>query len=481
MLIFVITFQVSRSWYEVISSCEQYWKLQCKQSGVFRDLDLLQKEMLEFGSFWALFSALFKFKARLRPQLLSLTERKLDGSDIYWTHIPNGCYHSCPFSVNASISVYNASFESSEQVSHCEVGDIFPHGYPSVEWSFPINDGALLCTNNGKWVRFIFPGGNLSPSSFTWEEDEIRSFVYDVPGSCPNCSLVVIVSKVQNDESLWELEALQLKKGHKEVITIRTKFPFFPSDIDSATASEDWNPFCAHRVFLLPQCPSSSDSCLMTSECKYTKHWLLIQFGYLVVIFELIISNFQCSVSTPFKIWYPTGQPEGFLFSSATKCLLSKDYTLVALCKTKDMREVHLWNRESGREYKVVTPNLSGTSRWFPSSETSECLAVGHLFTIISRYIYSPAGLPIIYIMSTVSGNVFHECDLNVVNVPLASKLQHCYKQEAKFSTFEGLLLLFEMSPCQLWLDTLRYTDPQCLCLIGNPGPRHNCIVTFTF
>ena len=471
---------MSRSWYEVISSCEQYWKLQCKRSGVFQDLHLLRKEMLKFGCFRALFSALLKFKARLKPQLLSLNERKVDAK--YKAHLPNGCYHTWSFpSKNASISVYNANLESSEQMSSCEVSDIFPHGYPVVVWSSSINNGALLCTNNGKWLRFIFPGDNLSPSAFIWEEDKIRSFVYHVAGSCPNCSLVVIMSGRRNAESLWELEALQFKQGQKEVIAIKTKFPFFPSGIDSTIASEGLDPFHVHRVFLLSQCPSSSDSCFMTSECKYMKHWLLIQFGYSVVVFELIISNFQCSVSTPFKIWCPSDQPEDFLFPmfrSDTTCLFSKDYTLVALCKTNDMKEVHLWNRESGREYRVITPDRPGR---LPASETSKCLAIGHLFTVISRFMYSSAGLPSVFIMSTESGNMFYECDLSVINVPLASKLQHCYKREEEFGFYEGLFHLFEMSPHQMWLDTLKHTGPQCLCLIENSVHPHNCVVTFTF
>ena len=434
--------------------------------------------MLKFGSFRALFSALLKFKVRFKPKLLSLRENKLDTKQCI--PISNGYYYSCLTLKNASISVFSARSISSEQASSCVIEHVFPHGYPSVVWSSSSDNGVLLCTNNGKWLRFDFPADSLLPSSCVWEEDSIRSFIYCIAGSCPNCSLIVIMGKRRNLESLWELELLQLRKGHKNVTIVRTNFPFFPSDLDSTIileAGEGLDPFCVHRVCVVPLHQSSFDSCLNEHNC--TKHRLLIQFGYTIVVFELTTTDSRCSVSPPLKVWYPSYRSQDFIYSSATTCLLSKDLTIVALCKSNNMKEVNLWSIENGREYRVAIPNQSKTDSNVQSSKATKCLAVGHLFTVIAQY--HSGCLPIIYIMSTEIGAVFCECDLNAVKLPLVSKITSCYLQETE--QHNKLLKSLEIGPCQLWLNTVKHggTGSQDLCVIVCLSAQDSCILTITF
>ena len=462
----------------VIISCEPYWKLQCIQSGVFQDLDLLQNEMLKFGSFRALFSALLKFKARLKPEKLSLRENKLDTK--HCIPLSNGYFYSCPTSRNASITVFNTRSISSEQASSSTIEQIFPHGYPSVVWSSSSDSGVLLCTNNGKWLKFNFPADSLLPNSaHTWEEDRIRSYIYHIAGSCPDCCLIVIMSKRRNLQSLWELELLQLRMGHKNVTALETRFSFFPSDLDSTTieAGEGLDPFRVHRVCVVPLCQSSTDSCL--SEHNSTKHWLLIQFGYAVAIFELATSTTSyCSVSAPLKVWCPNHQPQDYLFPSATACLLSKDLTIVALSKSNNMKEVNVWNIESDREYRVVIPNQSKVQESSRATTAScRCLSVGHLFTVIAKCCHGC--LPTIYVMSTMSGAVFCESDLSAVKSPIASKITHYYIQ--KTEQHKELLNSLEAGPCQIWLNSLKHRGPQHLCVLACLSAHDSCVVTIAF
>ena len=435
--------------------------------------------MLKFGSFRALFSALLKFKAQFKPKLLSLRENRLDTKQ-QCIPLSNGYYYSCPTSKNATISVFNARSIPSEQASSCTIEHVFPHGYPSVVWSSSSETGVLLCTNNGKWLRCEFPANSLLPSSYVWEEDSIRTFIYCIAGSCPNsiCCLVVIMGKRRNLESLWELELLQLRKGHKIITTVKTKFPFFPSDLDSSTileAGEGLDPFRVHRVCVTPLHQSSFDSCLNEHSC--TKHHLLIQFGYAIVIFELIATDSQCSVSPPLKVWCPNHHSQDFLFSSTSACVLSKDLTIVALCKSNNMKEVNVWSTENGREYRVAIPNQSKNSK-AQSSKTSKCLAVGHLFTALAQY--HSGCLPVIYIMSTESGAVFCECDLNAIKLPLVSKITSSYLQETE--QHSKLLKSLEIGPCRMWLDTLKHdgTGSQDLCVIVCLSAQDSIILTIT-
>ena len=205
---------MSRAWYAVIDSCEPYWKLQCIHSGVFQDLDLLQTEMVKFGSFKALFLALLKLKTRLKPELLTLEQIKLSNKQC--SPLLNGFYYTCSSMVNASISVFKYRSRSSKRAASATIEDVFPHGYPSILWSSLSDNGVLLYTNNGNWLRFHFPSDESHvPSACGWEEENVRSFIYHIAGSCPKCCLVVIMGKRRNTESLWELEALQLERDIK--------------------------------------------------------------------------------------------------------------------------------------------------------------------------------------------------------------------------------------------------------------------------
>ena len=477
--VFILSFQVSRSWHAVINSCELYWKLQCIQSGVFQDLDLLQNEMLKFGSFKGLFSALLKFKARFKPENLTLRENKLDTKQCI--PLSKGYYYSCPTCRNASVSVYNTRSTSSEQASSSTIEQVFPHGYPSVVWSSSSENGVLLCTNNGKWLMFDFPADFLLPNSVhVWEEDSIRSYVYHVAGSCPNCCFIVIMGKRRNLESLWELELLQLRKEHRNVIAVKTTFLFFPNDLDSSATSleagEGLDPFRVHRVSVLPLHQSFIDSCL--NDFNSTKHWLLIQFGYAVVMFELSASTSYCSASAPLKVWCPNHQPQDYLFPNATACLLSKDMTIVALCKSNNMEEVNLWNIENGREYRVVVPNQSKNSK----VQSCKCLAIGHLFTVVAKC--CGGCLPTIYVISTGSGVVICESDLNAIKSPIASKITSDYDIMQKANYIEQhkeLLNSIEAGPCQIWLDTLGHSGLQNLCVVACLSARGSSTVTFVF
>ena len=173
---------MSREWYAVIDSCEPYWKLQCIHSGVFQDLDLLQTEMVKFGSFKVLFLALLKLKTRLEPELLTLEQIKLSNKQC--SPLLNGFYYTCPSMVNASISVFKCRSRSSKRAASATIEDVFPHGYPSILWSSSSNNEVLLYTNNGNWLRFRFPSDESHvPSACGWEEESVRSFIYHIAGS----------------------------------------------------------------------------------------------------------------------------------------------------------------------------------------------------------------------------------------------------------------------------------------------------------
>ena len=470
----------------MINSCEPYWKLQCIRTGLFHDLDLLQREMIKFGSFKELFSALLKFKRHIKPELLTLEQTKLCNK--LCSPLLNDFYYSCPTTINANISVFKRPSISSKQTQTCTVENVFLHGYPSILWSSSSSNRVLLCTNNGRWLKFHFPADDSCPSSaHTWEDDSVRSFIYHVAGSCPNCSFIVIMGKRRDADSLWKLETLQLKMGHQNVVTVAVKLHFFPRELDVSDTEDEQeglDPLRVHSLSLIPLCQSSPDSCLHNQEhegnCDYTKHRLLVQFGYGVVVFELSTSISQCIISTPLKIWCPNQPTQDFLYTSSTQCMLSNDCVLVALCKSNVMREINVWNMENGKECTVFIPNYSDKTKL---KKLTKFLAVGHLFTVVAKYL--GGCLPNIYIMSTVSGGVFCECDLNTVKSPLMSKITSTYFQMIVVRELTEqhlkLLMALELGSSRLWLDTLAHNCGYSLCFVPCVSAHGTTIIIFNF
>ena len=443
---------------------------------------------MKFGSYKELFLALIKFKIRFKPQRLTLELAKLNEKQCSPLH--NGFYYSCPTAMNGSISVFkHSSVSSVKQTASATIENVFPRGYPSVLWSSSSDSGVLMYTNNGCWLRFHFLIDNCDPpTACVWKEESIRSFIYHIAGCCPNCFLVVIMGKRRNSESLWEIEVLQLRRGQENVLTVSTRLHFLPSDLDSNNTLEEANhsldPFRVHSVSVLPLGQSLSDSCL--NDCNHDqescKHRLLVQFGYAVAVFELSTSYSCCSVSSPLKIWCPNQHTQDFLYPSATTCLLSKDCTIVALCKSVFiMKEINVWNMESGKECKVAIPNHPGKAR---SPKFTKCLAVGHLFTVVAKFLGSC--LPTIYIMSTDTGGLFCECDLNSINSPLVSKITSCYFQMIVVwevtHQHQRLLNAIELSSHQTWMNTLVHdSDVQDLCLIPCVSAHETSVITISF
>lgn len=447
----------------MVNSCEPYWKLQCIRSGIFQDLDLLQKEMITFGSFKSLFLAFLKFKERFRPALLILEEAKVSNSQC--TPILNGFYYSCPTTMNASVSVFNHSLRCSKQTVSSTVENVFARGYPSILWSSSSDNAALLCTNNGRWLKFHFLTDIArSLSACFWEENCIRSFIHCVAGSCAKCCLVVIIKKRRNVESLWELETLQFRTGHQDVIAVTVKFRFFPNELDSShmlEAQQGLDPFCVQSVSIIPlRQQSSSDCCSYYQDhdhCELTKHQLLVQFGFAVVVFELSTSNSRCIVSSPLRVWCPNRVADDFLYESTTQCLLSKDHTIIALCKSTNVAEINVWNTRNEKENILPIPNYPGKVK---SKKLTKCLAVGRVFTVVAKYI--GGCLPNIYIMSTDGGCVVCECDLNAIKSPVVSKITSCYFQmivvRELTEQHQKLLSALELGTDRSWIDTLAHS-----------------------
>lgn len=477
---------MSRAWHEVIGSCELYWKLQCICVGKFQDLGLLQGEMIKFGSYREFFSALIKFKVRFKPQRLTLELAKLSKKQCSPLH--NGYYCSCPTAMNASISVFkHSSVSSVKRTASATIENVFPRGYPSVLWSSSSDSGVLLYTNNGCWLRFHFLTDSSDPlTACVWKEERIRSFVYHIAGCCSNCCLVVIMGKRRNSESLWEMEVLQLRRGQQNVSIVSTSLNFLPSDLDTKNTLEEadnsLDPFRVHSVSVLPLGQSLSDSCL--NDCNHDqesrKHRLLVQFGYVVAVFELSTSYSCCSISSPLKVWCPNQHKQDFLYPGATTCFLSQDRTIVALFNSNNMKEINVWNMENGKECKVAVPNHPGKAR---SLKFTKCLAVGHLFTVVAKFLGSY--LPTIYIMSTDTGSLFCECDLNSINSPLVSKITSCYFQmiivREVTQQHQKLLNALELSSHRTWLDTLAHSNVQDLCLIPCVSAHETNVITIAF
>ena len=447
----------------MVDSCEPYWKFQCIRSGLFQDLDLLQREVSKFGSFKELLTSLIKFKTCFKPDTLTLKQSKLCNKDC--NPIGNGFYYSCPSTVNASISVFKLpSTTSVKRTMSYSVENVFPHGYPSVVWSSSSDSGVLLCTNNGHWLRYCFPtDGCTSPSAHSWEEEHVRSFVYHVAGCCPSCCLVVIMSKRRNSESLWELEALQLRKGHHNVSSVSTKFHFYPSELDAWLEDrESLDPFRVHSVNLSQ---SFSDSCVRECDGRLTKHRLLVQFGYAMVMFELSTSESQCSLSAPLTTWCPSHQSQDFLYPYSSECLLSKDRAVIALCKSNDTREINVWHPSDEKESRVAIPSRP---RKATSHQFTKCLAIGRLFTVVAKCLGDC--LPVLYVMSTDSGGLFCECDLNSIKSSLLTKVTSCYFQMTVIrevtQQHKELLDMLELGNQREWLDSLMHTGVRDLCRI---------------
>ena len=437
--------------------------------------------MCKFGSFKDLFLSLIKFKASFKPELLTLKQSKLCNKRC--NTIGHGFYYSCPSTVNASITAFKHSVSLKRTLS-TSIENIFLHGYPSVIWSTSSDNGVLLCTNSGHWLRYHFPtDGYNSPLTHSWEEEHVRSFIYHVVGSCPHCCLVVILSKRRNLDSLWELEALQLRRGCNNVCSVKTKFHFYPSDLDTPIEDQEGlDPFRVHSVNPIPLSQPFPNNCQNLQECStgVTKHRLVIQFGYAVVMFELSTSESQCSLSTPLKMWRPNHQPQDFLYPYASECMMSKDCTIIALCKSNSMKEINVWSPDREKESRVVIPNFS---RKATSQKFTKCLAVGRLFTVVAKCVGDC--LPVLYVMSTDGGGLFCECDLNSIKSPLLTKITSCYFQMVVIrevtQQHKELLDMMELGTQRDWLDSLMDGGGQDLCLIPCISSQESHVMTIAF
>lgn len=371
------SFQVSKSWLEVIKTCENYWKAQCEDYGLLGES--LTRERCTHDSYYDVAMSLLKQDHRLKNKLvIGKTELKSDLSSTCGSerHVPvqpfhNGFILQYPVQVpSARLSLFRVNGNSVDKCG--QIDDIFPGGFLEILWSTSTQDSVLLYANNNLWAEFLFSIGAsedplATPTTTIWEHPggiPMRS-VYNSYSMCEKCRLVVSVSTKSGKKGLLEFSFLEFGKN--------------PDVIQQSSMlvgmEEDWCYFNAIKktcIFPVNSCPSKGSTC--------HGHKQLIQFGSVVVQFDIKVcaSDGQKYLVSNSKTYCPHDE------SQLPACELgefsvSSDKKLLSLVGVAGTLESHTWHLESG-EYTQVDLRHSDCHSVF----MGRYLAVGHLYQLLA-------------------------------------------------------------------------------------------------
>lgn len=358
--------QVSKKWYTLLKGCESYWKSQCEKRGIIGKTLKCERERVD--SFKHLTISALKLEYHLSSKL-KLNSLSVDGSftSCVVPSVPtsNGyCYSQTNWSSSLTVIQFDNSIGS--MVSSATVSNVFPGGILKVLWSFSSLKSAVLYTNSGRWFKFSFKDPN-HPVVEEWQD-----IVYNIVGyrstACYDCGLLLVMKRNTNEESLWDLEVIHLDHEKKVPTKTSVSFKFMPNPLYKQQPF-----FTVKKVELLHQAYSTDTS-------DSTDHFLLVQFGAAVARFMLTVKHGQCWVSRELDI-FACSETSCIEFTS-NQFVLSCDKSLLALVSHAPL-QLCVWDLDNPlSEYK--NSDMHDLSTLCEDDVNVQCLAVGHLFSILS-------------------------------------------------------------------------------------------------
>ena len=362
---------VCRHWCRVVSECDPYWTSLCKKIGVSEYM--LREERPKYGSLKALALTALRYQNRIKLSQPACKEFQTDSKSVGSVDmhtlqlrpakpISNGVFiqqefrgGKCVLSIRGLTASGILAELASATVSHAFF----------IIWSSSSSKYVLVYSSTGEWVRISVSSVTESPF-YLWEQygGDIYSLPYYDIASCPECSLVAVISKAPSHNGFWDLVILKLRTGESAVEKQVCTFFFQPDkDLQGNVF------FCPQKIALLPSPDTKQgDFC-----CSHTV--LMKLGGYIVTCNLELFDSGNCAVSNPTQTLRSHSNPS----LNATPSILGETFCLS--CDRKLLGYVTgdtfcLWNLDT---YTEMRCKLNGLKL----SNKVECKAVGHLFSII--------------------------------------------------------------------------------------------------
>lgn len=248
-----------------------------------------------------------------------------------------------------------------------QVSNVFPNGFFAIQWCMSTPNCALLLGNNGVWVEFLFSGDtpNAPPTVTQWQ-DEVEMSSNRFFSRCRKCHMVAAMPAEMNKQNFWSFHFSELLKHPAVVQHCKVAKRFLPDVV-----AKDHRLFFARKIHIYPR----------DCDVSCSNHWMLVQFGSVVVQFEITKKGKLVEISEPVKILMPNGEPSLYTDQDLLgKFAISHDETLVAIMIRNDDGSIcsHIWNLALGLNPLVVT---NFASKEFIAKV--ECAAIGHLYQLM--------------------------------------------------------------------------------------------------
>ena len=370
-------------------SCGSFWKSVCDIPE-----EVLASEYKLYGSYSRLAEEIFRREQLLRNHLthkdVTFDPQKDDRfSYILVEPVSNGyCFKLRESSVNSPLALLHIEGSSVRVSSYIE--NPFPHGHFSILWCTSTPDNVLLHGNNATWVEFSAPPLSTRSMSMsrrmkiTQWESPIVPVMYNNFSRCEDCLLVVSALKHLNFNKYWEFVVVEMGKHESAVSTCKIAVDFLPY-----AKLKDHRNFLACKISLFSA--SSPPGCYHLT-CP--EHFLLVQYGTVVVKYKVIMKEDSFDILPPLAILSLSDDPSCYLnTSSLGNFVLSQDKKLLAIMvrggggendllyySQEANFQSHVWNLESNTCQRFVMK----ASTLDPTLCAVEYLSVGRLYHVIA-------------------------------------------------------------------------------------------------
>lgn len=381
---------VSTQWNQIISDCDLYWKVVSKRAGITNRM--LEEKRSIYGQMKGFAARILSFQKCIKkaePKFLSFTEIPpgFDGVTLTVRPAeptpPTGIFIGHEIHPDVSeFGRYRLSMRRVDsQGAMCEMAHVDVSHLFVIVWCTSSPNFVLVYGSSGEWLRCSF---DRQPKRVVRWQDEIYSLAYYELGNCPECSLLGVLPKIPRENCLWDLEILQLRYIRVRPEKTKCTFSFLP---DKKLKGNVF--FQAHKIALLPSLQPHGHS----RDGFCTEHQVLIQLGGGVVVFNLHLAETGFKLSEPLQVFCPENDPSYF----ATASVLGHRF-----CLSLDRKILACFVDGSYYKWQMDTGELYGSKfrdRDHRFSSNSDCLAVGHLFSVV----YANG---VIRVLSSVNGQL---------------------------------------------------------------------------
>ncbi len=359
---------VSQAWHQTVTHCEKYWKIYCRRIG------LTERMVVKGRSKYKSLRELAIVGQKVRKQIkhskpefrfyipdppetgTTLTMRPAEPSR-------HGYFigHEIYASQGQGASRYFLSIQKlRDHETITELTVIEVSSYLIILWCSSSPSHVTVYGSTGEWLRCTFDAeGGATIDRYA---DEIYSLASYEIGSCPKCSMIVVLPRSPRDDFLWDVEVLKLIPGCPKPEKVSCVFEFLPSDSLRGNVF-----FQARKVFVLP---TSSEAHDQHGYC--CDHRVLFQFGGGLVLCILQLDEGKLSLNQ-LRSYCPYNDHSYYASAAALgqKLCVSEDWQLAGYYLQSIL---FIWNMETGRDRRIVNYR-------FPMK--GNCIGVGHLFAMV--------------------------------------------------------------------------------------------------